>query len=46
MGYRAGVLQSSDMGVGVYHRLGFQQYGSSGIFVWAGVEKGNTDCVV
>lgn len=34
MGYRAGILRSSEMGVGVYRRLGFQEYCKIGRYVW------------
>lgn len=34
MGYRAGVLQSSDMGYGVYQRLGFQKLTQVDYFQW------------
>ena len=36
MGYRAGILRSSEMGVGVYRRLGFQEYCKIGRYVWSG----------
>lgn len=34
LGYRVGVLQSSDMGYGVYRRLGFQQVCQMDHFYW------------
>lgn len=33
MGYRIGVLGSSEMGVGVYRRLGFREYCKFGIYI-------------
>ena len=36
MGYRIGALFSSPMGLGVYRRLGFQQYFKFGHYEWAG----------
>jgi GNAT superfamily N-acetyltransferase len=40
MGYRAGILQSSDMGYGVYERLGFQRYCQMDHFYWSGGSSG------
>ena len=34
MGYRAAVLQSSDSGIGVYRKLGFQEYCQLEQFMW------------
>jgi ribosomal protein S18 acetylase RimI-like enzyme len=34
MGYRAGILQSSEMGFNVYRRLGFQKLGQVDYFEW------------
>lgn len=34
MGYRVGVLQSSDAGASVYRRMGFRDYGRIAHFVW------------
>jgi GNAT superfamily N-acetyltransferase len=36
MGYRIGILHSSPMGLGVYRRLGFQEYCKMSGYVWAG----------
>lgn len=36
IGYRIGVLDSSEMGVGVYRRLGFQEYCKMSHYVWSG----------
>lgn len=38
MGYRAAVLQSSDVGVGVYRKLGFQEYCQLEQYMWPVVE--------
>jgi predicted GNAT family acetyltransferase len=35
-GYRISVLQSSPMGVGVYRRIGFQEYCKMGLYFWPG----------
>ncbi len=35
MGYRIGILHSSEMGLGVYRRLGFQEYCRMSHYVWA-----------
>ena len=34
LGYRAGVLQASEMGVGMYTRLGFRQVCTFSLFAW------------
>jgi ribosomal protein S18 acetylase RimI-like enzyme len=34
MGYRIGILHSSSMGLGVYRRLGFEQYCKMGHYQW------------
>jgi ribosomal protein S18 acetylase RimI-like enzyme len=36
MGYRIGILHSSEMGLGVYRRLGFQEYCKMSHYLWAG----------
>jgi len=36
LGYRIGVLFSSEMGVGVYRQLGFQEYCKIGSYMWTG----------
>ena len=36
MGYRIGLLDSSNMGLGVYRRLGFQEYCKMSYYVWSG----------
>jgi len=39
MGYRIGVLQSSPMGLNVYHRLGFQPHGMFSMCMWSANEE-------
>jgi len=34
MGYRVGILQASSMGRSVYQRLGFQDFGKLGVYLW------------
>ena len=34
MGYRVGVLGSSEMGYGVYRRLGFEEYWKMSVYIW------------
>jgi GNAT superfamily N-acetyltransferase len=36
MGYRVGILHSSEMGLGVYSRLGFQEYCRMSHYAWPG----------
>ncbi len=36
MGYRIGILHSSEMGLGLYCRLGFQEYCKMSHYVWTG----------
>jgi GNAT superfamily N-acetyltransferase len=36
MGYRIGILQSSEMGLNVYRRLGFKEYCKVSQYIWAG----------
>ena len=36
MGYRIGILGSTQMGLGVYRRLGFQEYCKFVIYIWKG----------
>jgi ribosomal protein S18 acetylase RimI-like enzyme len=36
MGYRIGILQSSEMGLSVYHRLGFEEYCRLSYGIWMG----------
>jgi len=38
-GYRVGVLTSSEMGIGVYRRLGFQEICKFGDYEWSGINR-------
>ena len=33
-GYRVGVLFSSEMAIGIYKKMGFQEYGQGNIYMW------------
>ena len=39
LGYKVGVLQSSQMGYKVYRRLGFQDFGKLSVFLWENKAK-------
>jgi GNAT superfamily N-acetyltransferase len=39
MGYRIGILQSSEMGLGVYRRLGFEEYCKLSSGIWMGESR-------
>jgi hypothetical protein len=39
-GYRAGILQATEMGFGVYSRIGFHEYCKFGIYVWNSDSEG------
>jgi GNAT superfamily N-acetyltransferase len=34
LGYRVGVLRSSEMGYSVYHKIGFRKYCEMGLYIW------------
>lgn len=34
MGYRVGILQASELGLNVYRKLGFQEYGKLSVLTW------------
>jgi hypothetical protein len=36
-GYRIGTLQSTDMGLHVYQRLGFREYCAFSVYFWQGL---------
>jgi ribosomal protein S18 acetylase RimI-like enzyme len=36
MGYRVGVLMAAPMGIGVYRRIGFQEYCKFNVYLWLG----------
>lgn len=36
LGYHVATLQASQMGLNVYHRLGFQEYYRMGLYLWTG----------
>ena len=40
LGYRVAILQSSQMGMGVYRRLGFKEYCKIGMYMWTGETNG------
>lgn len=42
-GCRIGILQSSDMGLSTYRKLGFQRYGQFRTFVWTGDDPANAE---
>jgi GNAT superfamily N-acetyltransferase len=40
LGYRVAILQSSQIGLGVYRRLGFKEYCKIGMYMWTGETNG------
>ena len=45
LGYRIGILHSSPMGLGVYRRLGFQEYCKMRHYRWAGKTSVSSQCL-
>ena len=34
LGYRLAMLEATEMAVGLYERMGFQQYGRTSLYAW------------